>query len=182
TDRTEVLLWSEPCIFGRPQILPCNAEVGITWITADISACSHEIFTIDINPRRAGRVLCPTEDVFAVVDAIEVDWLAVVVGPRTMRWWGQADHLGKCRPAVDVRHHLMILCTCRNVLRPPHQTGYAPAAFKCRAFFAPERSGARVRISILPRSVVSSDDYDGVGGFGADRIHDTADVVVQLHY
>ena len=58
---------------------------------------------VDVDPRSAGRVLCLPEDVSAVVDAVEIDRLAVIICPRTVRWWRKPDHLQSCKVSVFVR-------------------------------------------------------------------------------
>ena len=62
-------------------------------------SCSVEVLAIDIHPRVARRVGCLAKDVSAVVDAVEVDPLAVVADPIVGRRF-QTDHRGKRRPAV----------------------------------------------------------------------------------
>jgi len=64
---------------------------GFLWIPADVGSCSLEVFTIDINPPVAGRVLGLPQDIGAIIDAVEVDPLAVV---RSLYSWLGRDLLG----------------------------------------------------------------------------------------
>ena len=125
-------------------------------------------------------MLRATQDVLAVVDAIKVDWPAIVVGPCAAGRWGQADHLGECCPTVDMRHHFIVLRASRNVLGPPHQARDAPTGFKRCAFFAAKWRGSSVGVGILPCTVVRRHDHNRVGCLRADRVHDPPDVVIEL--
>jgi hypothetical protein len=57
-------------------------RVGIIGIIADIGTCAFEVLTVGIDPRGARRVTGLARDVGAVVNAVKIDRLAVVVGPR----------------------------------------------------------------------------------------------------
>src|SRR5262249_13620895 len=175
------LLRTEPRVLGRPQVFPRDVEVWIVWITSEVHARAHETFAVDVDPRSPGRVLCLPEDVSTVVDAVEVDRLAVVVRPRAVRRRGEPDHFGQSRTAVDVRHYFVVLRASRDVSGPPHQAWHAPTTFKRRAFFASEGRGASVGVGVLPGTVVSRHDNDRVGCLRADGIHDSAYVVIEFH-
>src|SRR5207248_11171600 len=95
------------------------------------------------------------EDVGTVVNAVEVDRLAVVAFPCAVRWRGEADHRGQRRPAINVRHHLVVLRARRNMIRPPHDARNAPTSLKGRTFLSTEGVGAAVRVSVLPGTVVA---------------------------
>src|SRR5262245_45130164 len=112
-------------------------------ISADVGAHSLEELAIDIDPRVARRVRRSTQDIGTVVDAVEVDALPVVADP-IVRWRLKTNHGGQRRPAIDMRHHLVVLNPCRNVIRPPHDAWHTPAAFEGRAFLAAERYRAGI--------------------------------------
>ena len=80
-----------------------------------------------------------------------------------------------------MRHHLVVLRAGLDVTRPPHDAGNAPAALEGRALLAAERRRAGVGIGVQPGAVVGRHDDDRVGRLGADRVHDPADVGVELH-
>ena len=101
-------------------------------------------------------------DIGAVVNAVEIDRLAVVVLPCAVRRRGETDHRCQRCPAVNVRHHFAIARAGRNLAGCPHDAGHAETALERRAFFAAERNTAGVRPRILPRAVVGGDDDDGV--------------------
>src|SRR5271170_3803709 len=121
-----------------------------------------------------------TEDVGAVVDTVEVDRLAVIVYPCAMSRRGEADEGSQCRPAVDVRHHVVVDHPRRNVSRPPHDPWNAPASFERRAFLATVRVSSRIWIGILPGTVISRRDDDGVWRLRSNGIHDAADIVIEF--
>ena len=125
-------------------------------------------------------MLCLSQDIGAVVDAVEVNRLALIVYPRPVRRRVQPDHRGHGGPAVDVRHHLVVLRAGRNVPGPPHQAGHSPAAFKRRSLFATEGRSASVRVRILPSTVVGRHDNYRVRCLRANRIHDPTYVVIEL--
>src|SRR5438876_3166952 len=180
TDGSQVLLRAKPGVLSRPRVFPRNVDVVVLGIAADVVARGLEILAVNVNPRIPGRVLRLAEDVGTVVNAVEVDRLAVVAFPFAVRWRLQAYHRGQRRPAVDVRHHLVVLRARRNVIRPPHNARNAPAGLERRAFRSTERVGAGVRVSVLPGTVVGSRDDDGVGRLRANDIHDPADVVIEF--
>ena len=126
-------------------------------------------------------MLCLAQDVGAVVDAVEVDGLAVVVLHFASGRRRDARHRRQRRPAVDVRHHFAILYARRDVSGPPHDGRNAPAAFKGRSLLAAERGGSGIGIGIEPGAVVGGQDDDGVGRIGTNRIHYLADVGVHFH-
>jgi hypothetical protein len=130
-----------PGILNREEVFPPYVHPGFLWVPADVGSCSVEVLTIDINPRIARRVLCPAQNVRAVVDAVEVDPLAVVADPLVRRR-PQTDHRGKRRPAGDVRHHFVVLHAGRDVIRPPHNRWDAPASFKRGSLFPAKRFGS----------------------------------------
>jgi len=78
-----------------------NADIRVRRITGDIGPCSHKVSRhrcrIHDLPRRVLRI--PPRRVVAVIDAVEVNWLASVVGPPAVRRRGQPDHLGKRCPS-----------------------------------------------------------------------------------
>jgi len=81
-DSTEILLWTEPGVLGGIKDFPSDVRVGIIGIIADIGTCAFEVLTVGIDPRGARRVTGLARDVGAVVNAVKIDRLAVVVGPR----------------------------------------------------------------------------------------------------
>src|SRR5271169_1232634 len=99
---------------------------GFLGIIADVDTCSIEYLAIDKDPRVTRRVLGLAQDVRAVVDAVEVDRLAVVTDP-IVGWRCETDHAGQRCPGVDMRHHLVELHSGLNVIRPPHDSWTAPA-------------------------------------------------------
>src|SRR5207302_114111 len=84
-------------------------NVVVLGIAADVEARGLEILAVNVNPRIPRGVLGLAEDVGTVVNAVEVDRLAVVAFPCAVRWRGEADHRGQRRPAINVRHHLVVL-------------------------------------------------------------------------
>ena len=157
-------------------------EVGVIGIIADIGASAGKVLTVGIDPRIARRMQRLARDVGAVVDAVEIDRLAVIVDPRTVGRRGEADHRRQRRPAIDMRHHLAVACACRNLAGRPHDARYTEAALERRTFFAAERNGAGVRPRILPRAIVGGDDDDGVGSVGPNFVHDLADVGIKFYH
>lgn len=143
-------------------------DVGVVGIIADVGANACEALTVDIDPRSAGRMPRLAHDVGAVVNAVEIDRFAVVVRPRPVGRWGETDHRRQRRPAIDMRHHLAVVCACRNVARPPHDTGHTETALERRTFLTAERHRTGVWPCILPRAIVGGDDDDGVGSLGPD--------------
>ncbi len=121
-------------------------------------------------------------DVGGVVDAVEVDRLAVVVLPFTVGRRRQADHRCGRGPHVHVRHHFVEDLPGRNPARRPHDARHPEGAFEARALLAAERIGAGVGPRVLPGAVVRRVDDDGVGRLGADGVHDPADVGVHLDH
>ena len=105
-------------------------------------------------------------DVSAVVDAVEVDRLAVIVDPRTVGGRGEADHRRQRRPAVNVRHHFAIARASRNFAGCPHDAGHGNRPRTANFFLAAERNRTGVRPCILPRAIVGGDDDNGVGSVG----------------
>src|SRR5262249_28620693 len=125
---------------------------GRVWIAPDVGTRALKNLAVDTDPRVPRGVWRLAEDIGAVVDTVEVDRLAVVADP-VVRRRGQTDHRGECCPTVDMRHHLVILRACGDVVGPPHDAWNAPAAFKWRAFLAAERRRAGVGIGIQPGAV-----------------------------
>ena len=58
---------------------------GFLGIIADVDTCSIEYLAIDIDPGVTRRVLGLAQDVRAVVDAVEVDSLAIIADPIMWR-------------------------------------------------------------------------------------------------
>ena len=179
-DRAQIRGCAQPGVLGRVEILPRDVHPRLLGIAADIGPYTVESLAVDIDPRVAGRVRLLAQDVGAVVDAVEVDRLAVIAHPFVRRR-GQADHRGQRRPGVDMRHHLVELRAGRDVVRPPHDARHAPAAFERRALLATERRGSRIRIGIQPGAVVGRHDHDRIGCDRPDGVHDLADIGVKLH-
>ena len=100
-------MWTEPGVLGGIEIFPGDMESGFSG-SSPMSARRPEVFAVDIDPRVARRMLRLAHDIGAVVNAVEIDRLAVVVHPRAMGRRGEADHRRQRCPAVDVRHHLAI--------------------------------------------------------------------------
>src|SRR5947207_4335935 len=153
-----------------------------SWVAADVEARGLEILAVNVNPRIPRGVLGLAEDVGTVVNAVEVDRLSVVAFPFAVRWRGEADHRGQRRPAINVRHHLVVLRARRNMIRPPHNARNAPTSLEGRTFFAAERVRATVGIRILPRAVVGSRNDDGVWRLRANDIHNPADVIIEFQH
>src|SRR5208337_1463803 len=116
-------------------------------IAGDVGAHTLEYLSIDVDPGPTCRVLRLAKDVGAVVDAVEIDRVVVVAHPF-MRRRGQADHAGQRRPGVDMRHHLIEMYACLDVVWPPHQGRYSPTAFERRSLLTAEWRGSGVRIGI----------------------------------
>src|SRR5205823_10395091 len=144
TDGSQVLLRAKAGVLRRPRVFPRNVDVVVLGIAADVEARGREILAVNVNPRIPGRVLGLAEDVGTVVNAVEVDRLSVVAFPFAVRWRGEADHRGQRRPAINMRHHLVVLRARRNVIRPPHNARNAPAGLKRRTFRSTEGVGAGV--------------------------------------
>src|SRR5262249_33712742 len=92
---------------ARPEVFPCNVEIGVLRITGDIRPCSQKTFAIDVNPLSSRRMLCFPEDVSTVIDAIEVNRLAVITCPGSMRRRCEPRHCSQCRPAANVDQQSM---------------------------------------------------------------------------
>jgi hypothetical protein len=90
-DGAEILLWTEPGVLGGIKDFPSDVRVGILGIIADIGAGAFESLAVGIDPRGARRMPCLARDVDAVVNAVEIDRLALVVGPCPMRRRGIAN-------------------------------------------------------------------------------------------
>src|SRR5260370_18088390 len=103
-DSAEVLCRAEPSVLGRPQILPRDFHIGILRVAADVDAHAAEGFAVDIDPRVPRRMPRLARDVGTVVDAVEVDALAVVVDPVGRRGL-EARHGGGPWPPGHVRHY-----------------------------------------------------------------------------
>src|SRR5271163_2381997 len=101
---------------------------------------------------------CLAQYVSAVIDAVEIDRLAVVVLPCAMRRRCETDHRCQRRPAVDMRHYLAITSARRDVIRPPHDAGDTEAALERRSLFSTKWHNAGVRPCVLPRAVVGCND------------------------
>src|SRR5277367_6137864 len=125
---------------------------------------------------------CLAQYVSAVIDAVEIDRLAVVVRPCAMRRRCETDHRCQRRPAVDMRHYLAITYARWNVIGPPHDAGYTEPALERRSLFSSKGHGAGVRPCVLPRAVVCRNDDDRVGSIGPDFIYDLADVRIQFQH
>ena len=69
---------------------------------------------------------------------------------------------------------------CGIFARRPHDTRRTESTFEYTSLLAAERRHSGIRPSILPCTVIGCDDDDGVRCFGTNRIHDAADVDVQL--
>src|SRR5215467_684481 len=63
-------------------------------------ACASSSLIADWDAAGAAKMV---NKLAAVVDAVEVDRLAIVISPRTVRGRSQSGHLSKRRPAIDVR-------------------------------------------------------------------------------
>src|SRR5215470_13444616 len=63
-------------------------------------ACASSSLIADWDAAGAAKMV---NKLAAVVDAVEVDRLAIVISPRTVRRRSQSGHLSKRRPAIDVR-------------------------------------------------------------------------------
>ncbi len=163
-------------------ILPRDLQIGIVGIAADVGPHSAEVFAVDVDERvpRRGRRLAG--HVGAVVDAVEIDRLAVVADPCAGRRRREAGHRRGGRPHVHVRHHLVEHLPAGNPARRPHDARDAEGAFEHAALLAAERRHPGIRPGVLPRAVVGGDDDDGVGRLGPDRVHDAADVGVELQH
>ena len=86
----------------------------------------------DVDPRSPGRMLCVPENVGAVVDAVEIDRLAVVVRPGGLRRRGDPTILA----SVDQQSMCDIISSCLDMSRPPHQARHAPTALSAiRVFY-----------------------------------------------
>jgi hypothetical protein len=81
-DGAEILLWTKPSVLGRIKDFPSDVRIGILGIIADVGASAVEALTAGINPRGPRRMARLARDVGAVVNAVKIDRLAVVVGPR----------------------------------------------------------------------------------------------------
>ena len=81
TDAAEDLLRAEPGVLGRPQILPGDFQIGIIGVPADVDADATEVLAVDIDERVPCGSWRLAGHVGTVVDAIEVDGLAVVADP-----------------------------------------------------------------------------------------------------
>jgi hypothetical protein len=90
-DGAEILLWTEPSVLGGIKDFPSDVRVGILGIIADIGASAFEALTVGIDPRGVRRMPCLARDIGAVVNAVEIDRLALVVGPRPVRRRGIAN-------------------------------------------------------------------------------------------
>src|SRR5271166_1818153 len=179
-NRTQICLCAQPRVLRRIKVLPCYVHPGFLGIIADVGTCSLEGLAIDIDPRVARRVRCFPQDVRTVVNAVEVDPLAVVADPIVGRW-RETGHRGKRRPGVDMRHHFVVLYARRDVIRPPHDAWDAPAAFERGSFLTPEWCRAGIWIGIQPGAIVCGHYHDRIGCDGPDGIHDLSDVGVKLH-
>ena len=129
----------------------------------------------------AGRVFRFTEDIGAVVDAVEVDRLAVVVHHLACGRGLEADHGGEGGPAIDVRHYLVVLRSCRNFARPPHQSGTRKPPSKPVPFM-PGTARCQRRGKHPARHRCCCDDDDRIGRICANGVHDPADVVVEFQH
>src|SRR5271165_1181896 len=148
-NRTQICLCAQPRVLRRIKVLPCYVHPGFLGIIADVGTCSLEGLAIDIDPRVARRVRCFPQDVRTVVNAVEVDPLAVVADPIVGRW-RETGHRGKRRPRVDMRHYFIVLYARRDVIRPPHDAWDAPAAFERGSFLTPEWCRAGIWIGVQP--------------------------------
>src|SRR5262249_57453647 len=116
----------------------------------NIGAYSVEAPPINKDPAPPRRVLRLPQNVGAVIDAVEVDWLAIVVFPFAVGRRSDTRHRSQRRPAVDMRHHLAVHGAGGNVARPPHDGRYAPAAFEGPALLTAEPRGSRLPITLHP--------------------------------
>src|SRR5439155_3961090 len=85
TDRSQILLRAKPGVLRRPSVFPRNMDIIVLGIAADVEARGFEILAVNVNPRIPGRVFRLAEDVGTVVNAVEVDRLAVVAFPCAVR-------------------------------------------------------------------------------------------------
>src|SRR5215472_15563241 len=93
--RAGIQIWSQPGIFRRPHKFPGNVDPRLFWIAADISANCMEILAINKDPRFASGVWCFAENIGAIVDAVEINRLAVVVLHFSRRRNWDARHGGQ---------------------------------------------------------------------------------------
>ncbi len=95
----------QPGVLRRVEQLPRDLQIGIRGVTTDVVTHAQELLAVGIDPPVARRMPRLAGDIGAVVDAVEVDRLAVVVLPGAMRRRGEAGHRGGGGPHVHVRHH-----------------------------------------------------------------------------
>ena len=93
--------------FDSVEHLPRDLQIGILWVATNVVTHAQELLAVDIDPPVTRRMLRLARDVGTVVDAVEVDRLAIVVLHLAVWRWREADHRGGRGPHVHVRHHFV---------------------------------------------------------------------------
>ena len=135
TDGAEVQRRAQPGVLRRVEELPRDLQIGILRVTADVGTHAQELLAVGVDPAIARRMLRLARDVGGVVNAVEVDRLAVVVLPFAVGRRGEADHRGGRGPHVHVRHHFMEDLPGRNLARRPHDARHAEGRLRSPCLF-----------------------------------------------
>src|SRR5262249_52460525 len=109
-----------------------------------------------VEPRLSGQIASAKQDRRHVV-AIKDDWLTVAILIRKLSFGEGCESRHEVEPADDV----VVPCASLNIWTPS-DGGHAVAAFTHRPFRPTERRVARIRVDILPGTVVGGPKDVGV--------------------